>query len=97
MTHSVRFLIMYNKLSKTCYISSQQTNSAIPYASVDAKMHPDRGSLATGALCHGTIGTMINPPLGIGVNLGRQLGSNPSSNFAARHVRLISPLNILVY
>ena len=27
----------------------------------------------------------------IGVNLGRQLGSNPSNNFAARLVRLMNP------
>jgi len=47
MTHSVLFLIVYNKLSKTSYISSQQANSVIPYASADAKMHPDRGALAT--------------------------------------------------
>jgi len=43
MTHSVHFLIMYNKLSQTCCISSQQANSAIPYASADVKMHSDRG------------------------------------------------------
>ena len=30
------------------------------------------------------------------VNVGRQLGSSPSNNFAARLVRLMSPLNILV-
>jgi len=44
--HSVHFLIMYNKLSQTYCISSQQ---AIPYANADAKMHPDRGVPTTGA------------------------------------------------
>jgi len=42
-THSVHFLITYNILSETCCISSQQANSAIPYASAYAKMHPDGG------------------------------------------------------
>jgi len=32
MTHSVHFLIVYNELSKTCCISSQQANSVIPHA-----------------------------------------------------------------
>ena len=26
-------------------------------------MHPDRKPLATGAPCHGTVGTMVDPPL----------------------------------
>ena len=34
---------MYNKLSQTCCISSQQVNTIIWYAVADAKMHPDRG------------------------------------------------------
>jgi len=47
--HSVHFLIMYNKLSQTYCISSQQ---AIQYANADAKMHPDRGSLRGGHKWH---------------------------------------------
>jgi len=50
MTCSVHFLIVYNKLSKTSYISSQQANSIIPYASDNAKMHPDLGGHAMAQL-----------------------------------------------
>ena len=35
----------------------------MPYARADSIMHPDRGALAMGVQCHGTIGTMVNPPL----------------------------------
>ena len=44
MTHSVRFLSVYNKLSETCCVISQQANSVTQYASVDDKMHPDQGT-----------------------------------------------------
>jgi len=54
---------VYNKFSQTCSISSKQENSAVPYASADSIMHPDRGALAMGVQCHGTIGTMVNPLL----------------------------------
>ena len=63
MTHSVHFLVVYNKLRRTRCISSKQENSAVPYARADSIMHPDRGALAMGGQCHGTIGTMVNPPL----------------------------------
>jgi len=44
MMHSVHFLIMYNKLSKTCCVSSQQANSVIQHDGADVKMHPDPGA-----------------------------------------------------
>jgi len=66
MTHSVHFLIVYNKLSKTCCITWRNAG-VIPYASAGAKMHPDgeRGPGDGGPKgpCHGTIGTVVNPPL----------------------------------
>jgi len=48
MTHTVHFLVVYNKLSRTCCISSQQAKSAIPHAGADAEMHPDRGGGGAG-------------------------------------------------
>jgi len=35
---------MYNKLSKTCCVSSQQANSVIQHDGADVKMHPDPGA-----------------------------------------------------
>jgi len=43
------------------FTTGEQRNTV--YASADDKMHPDRGALATGAPRHGTIGTVVNPPL----------------------------------
>ena len=63
MTLSVQFLIVYYKLGKHV-ASSQQASSATTDAGADAKMHSDRGALATGA-CLDTIGTMVNPPLNV--------------------------------
>ena len=48
MTHSVHFLIIFNELSRTCCISSQQANSVIPHASAYAKMHSDWGEAGDG-------------------------------------------------
>jgi len=72
MTHSAHFLIVYNELSKTRCISSQQANSLIPYTSADAKIHPDRG-LGDGGPCHGTIGTIVNQPLYVDLGLKQNI------------------------
>jgi len=51
---------MYSKLNKACYISSQQANS-VPYASADAKIHPDLGA-GVGSSVFTCIGAMAPPP-----------------------------------
>jgi len=68
MTRTVHFLIVYNELSQTCCISSQQANTVRQRRCQNAPK--PGGGLATGAPCHGTIGTMVNPPVSVHIGYG---------------------------